>query len=243
MIRGFITAIRTLTIIPMPGKDAKDFSSSLYFFPAVGALIGLVVGGAVYLIGTYTGWKEIAAAVGVLVSARVTGCLHTDGLADVCDSFGGSSRDRRLAIMKDSSVGVYGVVGVVISLLMKYLCFLRLDGYTLLIAVPVVFAVSRTAQVAVMVNMPYARAEGTAGSFVKNAGVRHLIAAAMQAMLFVWFMARLPGLPLVAAACLIAVVVRIWTRRTFGGVTGDVIGFTNELVEIAALVAAGVLLS
>ncbi len=53
MIRGLITAIRTLTILPMPGKDAKDFSTSLYFFPAVGALIGLAVGAAVYLINAY----------------------------------------------------------------------------------------------------------------------------------------------------------------------------------------------
>ncbi len=242
MLRGLVTAVRTLTILPMPGKDAKDFSSSLYFFPFVGALLGLAVGAAVYLINAYTGWKELGAVVGILISARATGCLHSDGLADVCDSFGGSTRERRLAIMKDSSVGVYGVVGLIISLMLKYLCLMQLNSYELLIVVPVAFAISRTAQVGVMVRMPYARAQGTAGSFVQNAGLRHLAVAAVLALIFAWFMAWLTGMILAAVALLIVAVMRVWTRKAFGGVTGDVIGFTNELVEVATLVVAGVFL-
>ncbi len=176
--------------------------------------------------------------VGILISVRGTGCLHSDGLADVCDSFGGSSRERRLAIMKDSSVGVYGVVGLIISLMLKYLCLMQLNSYELLIVVPVAFAISRTAQVGVMVHMPYARAQGTAGSFVQNAGLRHIAVTAVLTLIFAWYMAWLTGLILAAASVLIVAVIRAWTRRTFGGVTGDVIGFTNELVEIAALVVA-----
>ncbi len=242
MMAGMITALRTLTVLPVPGKDAKDFSNSLYFFPVVGALIGVAAGGSVYLINRYLGWPELAAAVGVVVSVRLTGCLHVDGLADVCDSFGGSSREKRLAIMKDSSVGVFGVAGVVLTLLVKYLCLLRVDPFTLLLAAPAVFAISRAAQVGVMVRMPYARAEGTAGSFVENAGLRHLFVAAVLALVFAWFMACQAGLVLAAAAFLVTAAVRAWARRTLGGVTGDVIGFTNELVETACLIVLGMLL-
>ena len=242
MIRAFTTAMRTLTAVPVPGQDAKNFASSLYFFPVVGLLVGWAVGGAVYLVDSYSGWKELAAIVGVLVSVRATGCLHVDGLADVCDSFGSRSREKRLAIMKDSSSGVYGVVGIVFSLLLKYLCVMRLDGRELLVALPVVFVVSRAAQVVVMSGMPYARPEGTARAFVNGAASRHGVVAILIAGVYAFCMTWFMGLAIVGLAMVIAALVRVWARRAFGGVTGDVIGFTNELVEIALLVLIGVIL-
>lgn len=242
LLRGLITAIRTLTTLRVPGKDAKEFSTSLYFFPFVGGLVGIAVGASVYLLDRYLGWREIAAAAGLLVSVRMTGCLHMDGLADVCDSFGGHSREKKLAIMKDSSVGVFGVVGVVLCLLVKYLCLLRLDSFTPLLVIPAAFAISRASQVGVMVGLPYARVEGTAGSFVENAALRHLISAVVLALALAWFMACQAGLVLAAAAMVVTVALRIWAKRTLGGVTGDVIGFTNEIVETVCLLAAAILL-
>lgn len=236
-----ITAVRTLTVLPVPGKDAKNFPDSLYFFPLVGAAIGLLVGVVSYLIFRYAGWGELAAAAGVIVSILSTGALHVDGMADVCDSMGGRTREKRLEIMKDSRVGVFGVIGAVVIILLKYIALLRLGGEALITVVPVVFAVSRAAQVGVIAGMPYARAEGTAGAFVDGAGPRHLFAAAALALVFAWFMACQAGLALAAAAILITAWVRIRSRRTLGGVTGDVIGFTNELVETAGLVMAGVI--
>lgn len=93
-----------------------------------------------------------------------------------------------------------------------------------------------------MAGMPYARESGTAGAFVEGAGLRHLIAAVLPALAFAWFMACQAGLASAAAAVFVACVIRIWARKSLGGVTGDVIGFTNELVELAGLVSMGVVL-
>lgn len=242
-MRGLITAIRTLTVLRLPGKDAEKLSSSLYYFPFVGAIIGIMVGGAVYAIARFTGWNEMAAAAGVFLSIRLTGCLHIDGLADVSDSFGAHTREKRLEIMKDSRSGVYGVTAVVLSILFKYVCLLKFaGGGSAVIILPAVMALSRSAQVAVITGMPYARKEGTAGAFVSGASLRHFAAVAVMCAVFVSVLLDGPAVALIAAAYAVSMAIKVWARKEYGGITGDLIGFTNEVVEVLCLAIAGVLL-
>lgn len=236
MLGGLVTAIRTLTVLRIPGRDSTVFARSLYYFPLVGAGIGFAAGGAVLVTARITGWPEISAAAGAVVSMILTGCLHVDGLADVFDSLGGYSREKRLEIMKDSRSGVFGAAAIAVSLLLKYVCFLRLQSWDAVAAVSVVMAVSRTAQVGVIVGMPYARSTGTAAAFIEGASARHLVFSAMITAGFAWWAAGRTGLTVFLAGVAAVLLARLWTRRTLGGVTGDVIGFTNEVAEIAGLV-------
>ncbi|MEI8191050.1 MAG: adenosylcobinamide-GDP ribazoletransferase [candidate division NC10 bacterium] len=109
-MKGFITAFRTLTIIPLPGKDVEKFSSALFFFPVVGGLVGLLTAFAGWGVGHWLRWPFGAGVAAVALSTVVTGGLHLDGLADGFDSLGGRTRERKLEIMKDPRVGSFGVM-------------------------------------------------------------------------------------------------------------------------------------
>lgn len=238
-MRGLITAIRTLTVLRVPGKDAENFSESLYFFPVIGGLVGALQAAVMFLVNRYTQWPELAVFAGLAVSLLVTGGLHIDGLADIFDSLGGATRERRLEIMKDSRVGVYGVAGVVLCLLAKYICLVRIAGAGNFTSVIGVCVIARVVQVAMIVTMPYARAEGTARLFVSGAGGRHLLAAVLTGVLLVWLMMGTHGLVLFLVLALAAALIRMWARRHIGGVTGDVIGFSNEMSEVIGFIGAG----
>ena len=108
MLRELITAIRTLSILPVPGKGTEDLSSALSWFPVVGALLG----GLLYLLALIASsvtdgrWPEGVAAILLLAAVVLTRGLHLDGLADWADAFGGGQdRDHTLAIMKDPGTG------------------------------------------------------------------------------------------------------------------------------------------
>ncbi|RPI76678.1 MAG: adenosylcobinamide-GDP ribazoletransferase [Desulfobacteraceae bacterium] len=127
-MQGLISAIRTLTIIPIPGKIEDNFSAALSWFPLVGFFIGSLLFGLAWLwlqiIGLH--WPEGNALLLVLFQIILTRGLHLDGLADWADSWGGRDRQHRLAIMKDSRIGSFGVLALVATLLAKYIFFLRL---------------------------------------------------------------------------------------------------------------------
>ena len=132
-MRGLVTAIRTLTSLPCPGREADKMTSALPWFPVV----GLLLGGLLYGVSACTQWltrglwPEASAIVVLICAALFTGGLHLDGLADWADGFwGGRTKEKTLAIMKDSAVGSFGAVALICALLAKWVCLTRLlaDG-------------------------------------------------------------------------------------------------------------------
>lgn len=239
IFRGFITAMRTLTILPMPGKDAERVANALYYFPLVGALIGGLVTLVVWVLGGVLGWSVGAGVAGVLGSAWVTRGLHLDGLGDTVDGYyGAATRERRLEIMKDHHVGAFGVVAIVLVLLMKTAALSQLAIYGQWVWIPVPFILARLIQVLLAVTLPYARNEGgTAEAFVKQAGASHFIVAGILALVLCGLLIQFSGLALFVATFLIGHLLAQWMKRAFGGVTGDLLGFSNELVECVLLFA------
>ena len=231
-MRGLITAIRTLTVLPLPGKDAERYSSALYFFPLVGGLIGLVVYGAVRLVADGLHWPLGAGVACVAVSALISGGLHLDGLADVFDSMGGRTRERKLEIMKDPRIGSFGVIALVIVLLAKFGAAIELvnpDKYWLFV---LPYVISRTLQVAFVVCLPYARREGTAQPFVEGARAIHLIVALIIGAALCFLVARWMGLVFLGVSMVPLAGLILWMRKVYGGVTGDLIGMGSEMIEI-----------
>lgn len=239
MIRGFITAMRTLTILPMPGKDAERMANALYYFPLAGALIGGLVTLVVWFLGSVLIWPVGAGVAGVLISSWVTRGLHLDGLSDTVDGYYGAViRERRLEIMKDHHVGAFGVVAIVLVLLMKAAALFQLAIYGHWAWIPVPFILARLIQVLLAVTLPYARNEGgTAEAFVKQAGVSHFIVASAGALILCGGLTQLGGLALFVITFLIGHLLAWWMKRAFGGVTGDLLGFASELVESVLLFA------
>lgn len=243
-MRAIITAIRTLTLLPVPGKDADSFAAAIPFFPAVGALIGGLVVAVLYGIA-HTGWTAGAGALAAITAILITRGLHVDGLADVTDALGvRGSTERRLAVMKDPHTGAFGVIAIAADLLLKTTALTQIAHYgqwTLAIAP---FIASRAAQAVVTVTLPYARAEGgTAEGFVRNARPLHLILAIAIAAACSIVTGGLASIVLLVQGLVLAILMRTWMKHTFGGVTGDLIGTTNEVVETGLLVFVAATLS
>ncbi|NTW10990.1 MAG: adenosylcobinamide-GDP ribazoletransferase [Chlorobiaceae bacterium] len=241
-MRAFITAIRTLTVFPVPGKDTDNFSDSLFWFPAVGMLLGVIQAFGAYLV-SLCGWNELAAAAVVFGGAICTRAIHADGLADVADGFwGGRTKEDALRIMKDSSVGAFGVIALYGVLLFKWIAVLRLinTGSFACIASGVLLA--RWVQVLLASTFSYARREGgTANSFVDGARWSHLLVASLltSLLLFISFRANISLAAIMAFAAFgAAFLTGLKSYRKIGGVTGDVLGAGSELCEVFVWVAA-----
>lgn len=236
-MRSLLTAIRTLTLLPVPGKDTPNFATALPFFPAVGALIGGIVIAVLYGVSR-TGWISGAGVLAAITSIFITRGLHLDGLADVADALGvRGSTERRLAVMKDPHTGAFGVIAISADLLLKSVALTQIahTGHWALAVAP--FIASRTAQTVVIVTLPYARAEGgTAEGFVKNACSLHLALAVVIAAACCIVTGSVPSLVLLLQGIVLAILMRMWMKYEFGGVTGDLIGTTNEVVETGLLV-------
>ena len=232
---GLVTALRTLTVLPVPGKEAERFSSSLHWFTLVGLLLGALQAGLAWL-GMAAGWPELAAILPLIGGVLLTRGLHADGLADLADGFfGGRTRSARLRIMKDPNVGSFGTLSLVLVLFLKWVALTRLvrHGGFDIIATGAVLA--RMSQVVLAERLPYARQEeGTATAFVNGAGLPHLVTAMVSAGALVSFLMRfdlfgsvvLMGVALVSAAGM-----GFLSLRRIGGVTGDVLGAASEITE------------
>ncbi len=236
MLRGLTTAIRTLTWIPMPGRDVKCFADALPWFPGVGLLIGALL----YVLAELAGanWPMGAALLVLLAGTLITRGLHLDGLADAADGlFGGHTREQRLAIMKDSRMGAFGGIALALTLLAKFVLLTRLAETGGIIWIIPVFVVSRTTQSILPVLLPYARAEGTAREFITGARWYHALLAIVIAgiILHATGIAPMIWMPALAAGLSLTLLLAQSFRKQFGGITGDLIGATNELVEIAIL--------
>jgi adenosylcobinamide-GDP ribazoletransferase len=236
----FKTATAFLTRLPMPhpqGPMPPNFVRAHRMFPIVGALIGAAVG-LICLGLRYLGVPDLAAAALALgASAILTGALHEDGLADIADGFGGG-RDRaaKLEIMRDSRLGTYGALILLVSFAAKLSALAAIpDGYVVpgLIAA---HALARGILPFMSLKLPYARNDGLA----RNAGQPDTSTAAIAAGLALilallslsWRNALLSALVAILSGLGIA-----WlAQRQIGGQTGDVLGGAEQVGETAILV-------
>ena len=155
-------------------------------------------------------------------------------------TMGGRTRERKLEIMKDPRIGSFGVAALVLCLLVKFAAVVRLAeaGHYAVLVLPCV--VSRTMQVPFAVWLPYARADGTARSFVEGAKPVHFLAALLLAAAICWAGYGTAGLLVLLLSMIPTVLLMPWMRRVYGGVTGDLLGMGSETIETLALVGLAV---
>jgi adenosylcobinamide-GDP ribazoletransferase len=232
----FCTRLPLATSMPAAGGDVARASWAL---PVAGALVG-ALGGLAYWLAVRLGLPPlVAAALALAAGMVVTGCLHEDGLADTADGFGGSDRERRLEIMRDSRLGTYGACALLISLLLRWSALASIaDARAVALALVAAHAAARAPLPAFMALVPPARSDGLAAgagpppyAAVAAAGVLGALALG----LCLGPTAALAALVLLAAA---AVIMARMSVKAIGGHTGDVLGALEQINEILVLLVA-----
>lgn len=241
-VRDFLIALQFLTRLPVRMATSwtmADLAASAPMFPLIGVLIGSI-GASVYVVAFLFGLPPVLAgglAIAVLILS--TGALHEDGLADVADGFGGGhDRGKKLLIMRDSRLGSYGAIALVIALFLRIGCLAALAAPWLVAAALITAgALSRAAMPVAMAVMPMARNDGLAAS----AGRPHpgraasgLLVALLIAALCLPFQVTIP---LITLAAILSALLMALARRQIGGITGDVLGALQQTVEITCLLA------
>jgi len=238
-MRLYLIAIQFLTIIPLPFQirwEKDDLARSMSLFPLAGLTIGAILAGLNWLMAPYLA-RPLADALLITALAVITGALHLDGLADVCDGIAArGSRERFMEVMKDSRVGAVGVVGVVLGLLLKWQAMAGVPTdikWQALLLFPVI---TRFCQVQSIVFGRNARQDGLGSVLVSGAGKTQFVLAAVLAIASSWLLLGISGIMVLVAAMFSTVLIQAWFTARIGGITGDVIGCTSELNEILILI-------
>jgi len=243
---GLASAVRTLTILPFPGNESDSPATTLYWFVPVGALLGFILYGVALLCQPLQApFLTGSLLIGLL--ALLTRAFHLDGLCDMFDGFGGGwTKERKLEIMKGSTVGAFGVIALIITLLVKVSAvalMIERGGIPLLVYVPIL---SRLFVVAQSVFNPYARKEGgTAARLVTEGRVRHVAISVVWVVVVIILYKNVVLLRLgllVGVAATVTVGIALHARKQIGGVTGDILGATVELSEAGMLLAAAIVM-
>ena len=232
---GFWAALQFLTIFPTPLRhdaDSKIYGQSLAYFPLVGLLLGVI------LLGLHFGSKfllpeTVTNTLLVTTLVVLTGAHHLDGLIDTFDGiFAGMSREERLAIMSDTSVGTFGIACVILLLLLKYVCLFHVSMVPALLLMP---TLSRWVMVMAIFIFPYAKSAGMGIGFKQAATWQRITVASAIAIIVAIAVLTWKGLILIAALFIIIFGVAFYFRSRLGGLTGDIYGAINEIGEVTVL--------
>lgn len=250
LLHDLAACLRFYSRLPLPrfpGEPDPHAVPDFRTIPRMLPLAGLILALPPALVLLAGWWIDlgpfVAATLAVAVAVMLTGALHEDGLADVADGFGGGATpERRLEIMKDSRIGAYGGVALVLALALRIgaLATLldRVDAGAA-VALVLAAALSRTAALAPMVLLDPARRDGAAAAVGRPGHPALMVAGTLAFALAL--LAALLGLPfggivlMLVLSGLGALAVTALARRRIGGQTGDVIGACQQVAEIAAL--------
>ncbi len=239
---SFIAALQFLTSIPLPWRDKinpEALGRSLSYFPVVGLIIGLILIGVNWLLLLVLP-PAVVNALLIVFLIVITGALHLDGLADTCDGIAGHRTvEERLEIMHDSRSGAFGVVGVVVLLLVKYVALNSIPSHLMMTTLILMPAVSRWAIVYAIFTYPYARTTGLGRAF-KN-GASWLRFTAATAIILLVAILLIPLIKLTAPLTIggiwaITTLAAVYFKSKFSGLTGDNYGAINELAETSVLI-------
>jgi adenosylcobinamide-GDP ribazoletransferase len=239
-LRGVAAAVTFLTRIrvPHPAQSTDpgppDLGPATPYFPLVGALVG-AIGAAVYWLATLLWPQPVAVVLAIAATVLTTGALHEDALADFADGFGGGTTpDRVLSIMKDSRVGSYGVVALTLALLAKLTALSVLPTRDVILALIAAHTLSRYATLPLMASLPYVRSEGGTGApFVGTITPARIAVATAFTLAILIATIGIRTIPVLLTATLLTALLAVYSRRRIGGITGDVLGATAQLVEVA----------
>jgi adenosylcobinamide-GDP ribazoletransferase len=235
--RIFLTAVMFYTRIPCPSwvDHAPEYlQKSSRYLPLVGIIVG-GIGAGTYLVSSLILPKAIALLLSMIATIVVTGALHEDGLADVCDGFGaGWTKEDILRIMKDSRTGIYGILGLLSVLALKFTSLYFINMSLIPVVLITGHALSRFSAVTLLYTHPYVRpdVQSKVKSAAKKMSTNSLIFAAIFGIAPLFFFSNTSVFLL-----LIPVFVARWYlgfvfQKRIGGQTGDCAGATQQICEV-----------
>ncbi len=238
----FFAALRFFTRLPVPawvGHSQEQLDHAARYFPLVGILIGCI-GAAVTELAALALPIGVAVLLGMAATILATGAFHEDGFADSCDGFGGGwEKAQVLAIMKDSRVGSYAALGVGLLLLTKWNVLVELDAAfeppLLALALIAGHAASRLASTVLIFTLDYVRDDDSSRSkpLAQRMAPLELVIAAIFGLAPCLLLPPLDALVALAAAALAALLAARYFVRRIGGYTGDCLGATQQVSELA----------
>lgn len=245
----FFTALMFYTRIPCPeniNHDPEYLNKASRYFPLIGWIVG-IISFAVFYGATFVFSIEVAVLLAIIAGILVTGAFHEDGFADVCDGFGGGwTKEKILIIMKDSAIGAYGAIGLIVLFLLKFYVFFQV---LTLSAIPnlhscvfhlILFvsghALSRLAAISIVFTHEYSRDDATSKSkpIARQFSWREVVGS--------FFFGLLPLVVLaffqweLLFALFPVFLMRYYLARYFqkwiDGYTGDCLGATQQVCEV-----------
>lgn len=245
-LRIFFTAIMFYTRIPCPSwvdHSADYINKSVRYLPLIGWIVGAVAGGGL-IAGDFLVSPLFGAVLFTAISVWMTGAFHEDGFADVCDGFGGGwTKEQVLQIMKDSRVGTYAVVGLILLLLLKMSLIVvmtaKIDYLTLLLIAVNGHVLSRLMAATVIFTHDYVRederskAKPVAKAFSKTNAIVTIVLGCVPSLVIFYLTERVEWLLLPLALYFVKIYLSNLFQKRIGGYTGDCLGATQQVTEVA----------
>jgi len=235
MLKEISSVFSFLTIFPSSNATLENIAKYMYLFPIVGIAIGLLVGSFGFGLSFFL--DPILVSLLVVASiAIVTGIHHADGLADFADGLMvKGNKDRKLKAMKDLSTGSAGIVGIVLYLVGLIITISLTSGFDLFRAILISEILAKFSMV-LMASLGNSASLGSNSPFVKIMKDRKKLAAAFIIMLIpIIVIGETTGLLMLGVTVTLTLFLLAISTRSFGGITGDVLGATNELTRLASL--------
>lgn len=243
IVLRFLGAVQFLTVIPVP-MATVPYEEAMPFFPLAGALLGALAGGLLVL-GAVAGLPAgIAAALALVVWLLATGLLHEDGLADVADGIrAGRTPERMLEIMRDSRIGTYGGVALIMATLVRWQALSELARSNPWFVIGVCVAAGGVSRGGLVVLASIARpvGSGTAARVVGRVSGWVLLAVGAQASVAASLAGWRGTAPILLGSLVLLLALRAWYHARLRGVTGDCLGAAAVLVETYVLVVGACL--
>lgn len=239
-VSAILAAASFLTRFPMPiwvARDSDAIAKSSRWFALVGLCIGFIAAALLYSLTALMG-QDLATLLTLVLILLLTGAFHEDGLADLCDGFGGGwGKSRKLAIMKDSQIGTYGVLALISAFAIKVTTLSQLPLSIACISLIVCHAGSRALAGLVAVYLPYARTGDNKTPQkdltipISNRLILCISGMLPLLLLPLGFSTLLVTIWLVSLICMIKLM-----KRHIQGYTGDTLGATQQVIEVSGLI-------
>jgi adenosylcobinamide-GDP ribazoletransferase len=235
MFKEISSVISFLTVIPSKNSELEVVAKNMYLFPIAGALIGLVIGGAGYGLSLFL-QPLITGLILTGALAIITGIHHTDALCDFADGImAKGTKEKKLKAMRDPAVGSAGVMTVVLYVAGMILAISMVKGFALFEAILLSELMAKLSMV-IQANRGLSAWEGLSSPFTQSMkNPKKLAVAGALAIIPTVILGGMTGIFVVISCIGLSFLLLIIAKRSFGGISGDVFGASNELVRLASL--------
>jgi adenosylcobinamide-GDP ribazoletransferase len=235
MLKEIGSVFSFLTIIPTNNSNLETIAKYMYVFPIVGIVIGLIIGSIGFGLSLFLDPLIVSLLV-VASFAILTGIHHTDGLADFADGLMvKGTKEKKLAAMKDLSTGSAGIFAIVLYIIGLIIVISLSTGFQLFLAILLSEIIAKFSMV-LMASIGKSASLGSNSPFVElMKNKKKLIFATTITLIPLIVLGGSTGLLLFGVGVALTMFLVILTARSFGGITGDVLGATNELTRLASL--------